>query len=242
MVERKAPADRADPAVRASERVHALRERDARRRIAAAVSLCALAITTPLAAEPLTGDPGAMVGAIVAALLLAALAVAVWPYDWTPEESRHHELDSIWREIRPDAGLATPWERYGAWAEPARGSVELSRIRCAAGAPLVAGAPSPYAIEVVRHLDPDDVDAAAEAMEELRADASTRELEARDRFERETIEAEQLAHEQAMRKLDAVAAAELRAREAEQRRELAREEAAERDAQAEAVARALRRP
>ena len=48
-----------------------------------------------LAAEPVTGEPGAIVGAIVGALLLTALAVADWPSPWSEPESTRHEQDAV---------------------------------------------------------------------------------------------------------------------------------------------------
>ena len=104
-----------------------------------------------------------------------------------------------------------PWERYAAWAEPDEGSVELSRIACAPAAERIAGAPSPYSLQVLRRLDADDVAAAAEAMEELRAEASELELRAQQRHEDEGEQAERLAQEQVLREIDEAAAAELKA-------------------------------
>ena len=55
-------------------------------------------------------------------------------------------------------------------------------------------------------------------------------------------QAERLAHEQVLREIDDAAAAELKAEEERLDREIAQQEATERKAQAEAVAKALRRP
>jgi hypothetical protein len=240
--EEHAVTDRSDPGARALARLERLRARDLWVRIGTAVALTLLGVALPLAAEPITGDPGATVGAIVAALLLVALAVAVWPYEWTREEYRHRTLDAIWHEVRTDADVAVPWERDAAWAAARAGSVELARLACAPASERIAGAPSPYSSEVVRRLDADDVAPAAEAMEKLRAEAWELELEAQQRHADERAAAERAAEERMLRELDEAAAADLKAKEERLKREMAQQEAAERRAQAEAVAKALRRP
>ena len=63
--------------------------------LAAPYSSCASPFAMPLTASPLTGDPGATVGAVVAALLCLALAAAIWPARWIPAEVEHHRVDSI---------------------------------------------------------------------------------------------------------------------------------------------------
>jgi hypothetical protein len=210
-----------------------LKRRDRRRRIARALVLVALAVAAPFVAA---ADPGATIGAVVASLLLCALAVAVWPYRWSAAEERHRELEAIWRELRTDADTSVPWERLAAWAQAAGDEVELVIITCAPGEPRA------YGRHVVRRVGGDDVAAAAEAMEELRADAAQRELDAQRRHEQGELEAQWRAEERALHDVDKAAAIELRAREEQLKRELAEQDAAERRAQAEAVARALRRP
>ncbi len=134
------------------------------------------------------------------------------------------------------------WERYAAWAESAGKQVELALIRCGPRAGEAAPAASPYSRQVVSQIDGDDVEAAAEAMEALRAEASKWEAEATARYEREQVEAEQAAHEMMLQEIEDTAAADIAAGEAQTRRELAAQEEAEQKAQAEALARALRSP
>jgi hypothetical protein len=234
--------DRGDPAVRAALRLEGTKARDRGTRIGAAVTLGALAVVGPLVAKPLTGDPGATVGAVLVSLLVVALAVAVWPQSWSAEERRHHELEAIWREARSDADASVAWRRFAVWAREDRGAVELILVRCAPSTARAAGAPSPYDLEVASRFAPEEVAAAAEAMEKLRADAADRELHARQEFEQTQVEAEQAAHVRTLREIDESAEAELRAREVQMRREIAEQEAADAQSQAEAVARALRRP
>ena len=234
--------DRSDPGVRAAARFDATRRNYELAHTGVALACLFAAIVTPFVAYPLTGDSGATVGAVVAAVVLASLGAAVWPHDWQPAEAEHHRLEAVWRELRPDAEVETPWERYGAWAEPRGGAVELSVITRAPLSERFAGAPSPYGSKVVQRLDPDEVATAAEAMEELRADLAQREFDARQRYEAELSEADRRAHEQRMRRIDEEAAAYERAADERARRELGEQEAAERQAQADALARALRRP
>ena len=162
------PIDRSDPAARALARREGLRARDQTARIATTIALGALATALPLTAGPLTGSPGATVGAVVAALLCLAVVAAIWPAEWAPEEFEHHRLDSIWRELRSDADRFVPWERYAAWAESANGSVAIGLLQLIPVETLVAGAPSPYRWSVSRRLGADDIAAAAEVMEALR--------------------------------------------------------------------------
>ncbi len=88
----EADSGRGDPATR----VTALEVREHAWRTAAAIALSVLAATMPFVAGPLTGGAGAVVGAVVASLLLLALAFVVWPYDWSADEGRHRELEAIW--------------------------------------------------------------------------------------------------------------------------------------------------
>src|SRR3954468_17225061 len=109
--------DRSDPAVRAAARLVALRRRQTAVRTAAAAGLIGAAVTLPVAAAPLTGDPGASVGGVLGGLLLLVMAALTSPWQWSREEREYHELDSIWREVRPDADREVPWDRFAAWAE-----------------------------------------------------------------------------------------------------------------------------
>lgn len=237
-VRREPDTDRADPAARA----RAAEGRERARRTAAAVSLGAIAMIGPFVAEPVTGSGGAVVGALVASLLLLALAVAVWPYQWSAAERRHRELEAIWRELRSDADALVAWERYAAWAEPADTEVKLSLLTCGARAGEARPAPSPYSLEVVRRLSAEDMEAAAEAMDELRAGASERELDSRRQHEQGKLDAARAAHEMTLQEIDERAAADVAAGEQQLRREEAARDAAEQKAQADALARALRRP
>lgn len=234
--------DRSDPAARAAARARDFERRDRSLRLAAGLGLGALALVAPFVAEPLTGDSGAVVGAVVAALLLLGLATAVWPYEWSAEERHHRRLEAIWREVRSDADEAVPWERYAAWAESAGRQVRLTLIRCGPRSGEAAHEPSPYSRQVVRRMDGEDVEAGAEAMEALRAEAAKREAEERERYEHEQAEAERAAHEMTLQEIEDTAAADIAAGEEQVRREMAAQEESEQRAQAEALARALRRP
>ena len=201
-----------------------------------------LGMALVVTAEPLTGVAGARVGAVVGALCLIGVAVAVWPWTWSRAEHEHHQLDSIWRELRTDAELEVPWERYAAWAEAGSEWVHLQLIRCAPGRPRVGGAPSPFSRTAMRKLDPDDVAGAAEAMEAVRAQASEREQAARERHTQHQLESEWRRHEARLAAIDRELEQAVEAGEEQARREVAEQEAADRRAQADAVARALRRP
>ena len=74
--------DRSDPATRAAARLARTRSSEQRRRSLAALTLAVIGVVGVFAAEPITGQAGATVGAVVGALLLAGprgcgLAVAV---------------------------------------------------------------------------------------------------------------------------------------------------------------------
>lgn len=229
-------ADRTDPEVRAAACVRAFERRQRRTRKAAGVVLGGAAAVSPFLAAPLGGE-GATVGAVLGALLLAGCAAAVWPWSWSAQERRHHELTAIWAQARGDTNTSVPWDRYAAWAGADGDHVELVLVR-------LAGAtddPSPLSTEVVVRLDPDDVAAAASAMEQLRERATAMETRARERYLEGVTAAERRAHEEALSRVDAAADEHRRQAEEQMRRELAAEEAAERRAHAAAVARALRR-
>lgn len=230
-------ADRTDPDVRAAARVRAFEQRQRRGRKTAGVLLGVAAAASPFIAAPLTGEPGATVGAVVGALLLAGCAAAVWPWAWSPQERRHHELTAIWAQARGDADTDVPWDHYAAWAGAEGQHVELVLLRLAG----TTDDPSPLSTEVVRRLDPDDIAGAASAMEQLRERATAMETRAREQHVEALSAAERRAHEEALDDVDAAADEHHRQAEEQMRRELAAEEAAERQAQAAAVARALRR-
>jgi protein-S-isoprenylcysteine O-methyltransferase Ste14 len=93
-------ADRSDPAVRAARRLERARRQSNTSRTAACVALGLLGVVGPFAAAPITGDRGATVGAVALRLLCLVLAIALWPNRWSATEREHHELESIWREVR----------------------------------------------------------------------------------------------------------------------------------------------
>lgn len=230
-------ADRADPDVRAVACLRTFERSQRGTRTVAGVLLGGAAAVAPFLAAPLTGEPGATVGAVVGALLLAGCAAAVWPWAWSTQERRHHELTVIWAQARGDTDTSVPWDRYAAWAGADGHHVELVLLRLAG----TTEDPSPLSTEVVRRLDPDDVAGAASAMEQLRERATAMETSAREQHVEALSAAERRAHEEALRHVDAAADEHHRQAEKQMRGELAAEEAAERRAQAAAVARALRR-
>jgi hypothetical protein len=232
--------DRSDPAVRAAGCVRAARTRERVRRLAAASALVVLALAAPGASASL--GPGAAVGGVVGSMLCCCVAYAVAPRRWTVGEERHHELACIWRQVRSGPEAPAEWDRYAAWVTADGERLRLQLVRAADVGRRTAGAPSPYRVEDVRTVAAEDVAAAAEAMEELRAEAAAREECSRQRHERERLEAERRRLAEQLASVDAAQQAELRAREEALRRELAEQERAEREAQAQAVARALRRP
>lgn len=229
--------DRADPAVRASRDARHFESRQRARRIAGALGLFVLALAAPLVAAPLTGEAGATVGALLGSVLFVGTGAAIWPWEWSSEERRHHELRAIWNAVRGE-GEPTPWDRYAAWADADGEHVKLLRIRWTGS----SDDPSPISAVVVQQIDADDIAGAAAAMEALREDAAQREVAARDQHFEEMAAAERGAHDEALQRVDQTADAEQREAEQQMLRELAAQEADERKAQAAAVARALRRP
>lgn len=222
--------------------VERLRARERRRRVRAGLLLGALAAVAAFTAAPVTGGPGATVGGVVAATILCLLAFANWPSQWSDTERAHHELAWIWRQARADAGdEQVAWERYAAWAEPVGEEVELHLICCEPIAERVADAPSPFSRLIVRRLNAEDIEAAAEAMQQLRDETAERERQARERHELDRVQAQSRDYDEQLSTIDAQAAAELAAREQQLRREFAEQEATERRMQAEAIARAIRR-
>ena len=235
-----AEPDRSDPAVRASLAVHALERSHRATRTVLSLSLFTIAIGLPFVAAPLTGGPGATVGAIAAAVLLAGGAVANWPWTWSQAEREHHTNAAIWTQARPAAPDETPWDRYGAWARADGNTVELVLIRRAGSD--AAAAPSPFTVTVREIFDGDAILDATEAMERLRTEAADLESRARQQHEQALAAAARKPYDDALRALDEAAGEEQQRAEAEMRRELAEHDEAERRAQASAVARALRRP
>jgi hypothetical protein len=234
--------DLSDPGVRAAARLAGQLRAHRGGRIAVSVGLALLALAFVVAAEPVTGVAGARVGAFVGAFCLVGLGAAAWPWTWSRAEYEHRRHYSIWREVRNDADEETAWERYAAWAEASSESVQLQLIRCAPGRPRAAEAPSPFSWRPVSKVDPEDVEAAAEAMQILRAEASERERNAQDGHTQRLLESERRAQEARLAEIDRELEQTVRAGEERARRELAEQEAADRRAQADAVARALRRP
>ena len=114
-------------------------------------------------------------------------------------------------------------------------------VRCAPARPQAAGAPSPYSRELRQQLDAEDVEQAAAAMEALRADAAQLELEAERRYHRGRLDAARQPPATRLDATDRAPRAVSEAAEAQARADLAEQRADERRAQAEAVARALRR-
>jgi hypothetical protein len=233
--------DRGDPAVRAADRLQRLRRSDRRRRLVGAGALVAAASAGVALAQPLTGSPGATLGALVAGLGMLAIAIAIAPHEWSGAEVRHHELDSLWRELRSDADQEVPHRRFAAWAAAHGHEVRLSTLERSPGEPRLHGAPSPYTLTHEQAFDADSLADAASAMEKLRVRASRREEASRVARERELLHDERLAHERRLSEVEAEATAYAAEREAELRRRDEERLAAEREAQAEALARALRR-
>jgi hypothetical protein len=206
------------------------------------MALALLGVAFVATAEPITGVAGARVGAVVGALCLIGIAAAVWPWTWSPAEHEHHRLDSIWRKLRPDADEDVLWERYIAWAEAGPESVQLQLIRSEPWQPRAGGAPSPFSWTRVREVDPDDVAGAAEAMQNLRAKASELEGQARERHMNDQLESERRRHDARLAAIDREVEETVKAGEERARREIAQQQASDRRAQADAVARSLRRP
>ena len=233
--------DRSDPAVRARRRLERFeRDQRAARTLLAAV-LVTLAVVGPLVAEPLAGDPGATWGAIVAAVFLVGCAVAIWPWAWSQAERDHHRLSAIWAQARPDAIDPTPWTGHAAWAQADAERVELLHIT-RAGSADDGLLPGSFSAVLSTTLDADAIAAAATAMERLRERAAREEQKARDCHHAQVAAAARKPLDDALRELDETAETEQRRAEEQMRAELAHQDAAERRAQAEAIARALRRP
>lgn len=202
-------------------------------------SLIVLGGALAVAAPSIAQTEGAVFGGLTALALCWALARAAWPVAPSPEDLAHRELETIWHQVRPvfDAGAA--WSLWAAWAIPTGDAVELSLLeRRPAGGPVVGGAPSPYVCHAMTRVDPDDVEGAAAAMERLRADAIEREERGRQALRARNREVEDRAHRDALEEIERRTRAYADAEETKLKEEVA----AERAAQAEAVARAIRKP
>lgn len=233
--------DRSDPAVRAADRLWRGHARVRRRGKLLAGSLVLLAAGIVIAAYPVTSSPGAVVGAVAAAVVLVALAGVAMPQQWSAAERRHRELEAIWHELRTDAGEAVPWDRFAAWAESHGEGVSLYLLREAAGEPGREPWPSRFSRKPVKTLPADEMEDAVAAMEELRAEASVKEQQARAAYERARAQERNAEYDEALRTVERSASEYQAARETEMLREVSEQEAAERRAQAEALARGLRR-
>ena len=231
--------DRSDPAVRAELALRAAEQEHRARRTLAGLLLAAVAVAGPFAAAPLTGGPGATIGAIVASVLCAGCAVVVWPWRWSAAEREHHRLAAVWAQARPDTDAMTPWDRHAAWAQERDGAVEVLLVtRAGSGDRVAVAVPRGRPRDVRGRGGPrgDRGDGARPRRgRRARGAAHERHLEA-------VAAAARKPYDDALRRVDDDAAAAQRRAEAQMREELAREEAAERRAQAAAVARALRRP
>jgi hypothetical protein len=128
------PADRSDAAVRAALRRERALRHDRARSTATCATLGVLAVLGPFVAGPLTGDPGATVGAIALSLLCVALIVALAPDALSAAEREHRELEAIWREVRTDADHHVPWDRYAAWVRSTDDGIDLLLLHCAPAA------------------------------------------------------------------------------------------------------------
>ena len=232
--------DRDDPEARATLALREFARRERTIRVAGALALVAVALLGPLLAA-VFADQGALVGAILASVLFAGTAAALWPWDWSTAERDHHASAAIWAEVRPDAGEDAPWARYAPWATAGDDHVELVLIR-RSGTSDSAAAPSPYTRTVKRRLDPDEIADAALAMEALRVDAAELEARAYQHHLETVADAARQPYDDALNAVDEAADEHQRRAEIAMRQELAEQEAAERRVQATAVARALRRP
>ena len=234
---RTAGVDRTDPGARAAARLKTVEQRHRTSRVVGSLLLGGAAAAAPVVSAPVAGGPGATVGGVFFAILLAGCAFAMWPWAWSPEERRHRELEAIWHHATADADGDVPWERYAAWARAQDGQVELMLLRFAG----TTDEPSPWSIVRARRVDPEDVGDAAVRMEDLREEAAALEARARTKYLQSRSAANRRAFDDALRRAEAVGEEYQREADAKMRKELAAEEAAERRAQAEAVARALRR-
>ena len=240
------PRSRSQRPGRARRRPARARPEPGQRRHAHARSTRTLACSARSACSPPSRSPASRaptVGAVVGALLLTALAVAVWPSSVDrarvdPSRAREH----LARSSRSDAARAVAWDATPPGPRPEPTRVQLMLVRCAPACRRLAGAPSPYSRELrQRHrrrghhaVQPPrwkrcaprppssnsrPSGATAEDGSTLRNNRAGTRLDATDRAPRAVSEAA----------------------EAQARSDLAEQRADERRAQADAVARALRR-
>ena len=94
---------------------------------------------------------------------------------------------------------------------------------------------------VVKSVDAEDIAGAVVCIEEAREDLAQRELAARTQHRESLLEAAHRKEQATISALERATAAEIAEREDAMRRELHEQQAAERRAQADAVARAIRR-
>lgn len=208
-------------------------------RVAAAVSLCGIAIAGPAATWQTTQGEGAFVGVSLLAILCLALAFVVAPWTTHSSEARHHELQAIWREIRADADDEVPWVRYGAWAVADGETVRLELVCCTRA---TSDTPSLYRRGPAGEVDGEDPAAALAAMEALRGRAASMEEAARQAYLQSQQHERDLREDQALQAVERQAAEYQEHNEQQLRAEIAAQERAERRARAVALARALRRP
>ena len=228
-----------DPDGRAQLALREFAHRDRRNRVAAALALFALAGAGPLVSWGVLGDTTATVGTILAAVLCFGCGVALWPWPWSEAEREHHHAVAVWSHVRPATARATPWTRYAAWAIACEDRVELVLIS-RRGTAEEATSASPFTFTVRRRLDAHSIDDAAVAMEALRAEAAELEANAHDRH-LAALAASGRRPDDARHAVQETAEDHQRRLEAQLNHEVAQEDAAERRAQADAVARALRR-
>ena len=235
--------DRSDPGDRAAADVDRRRRHERALRTTAAVTAGALAAVAPPVAATSLGE-GGTVGAVMGAVVLLACAIVVWRQPWSRAEADHLRLAAIWRQARPEADDDVPWDRFAAWAQADGERVALLIVGCrgTAAGTTPSDPPSPYSQRLHEHVDGGDPAAATEAMERLREHVRHLEAQARADHAASLAAAERRRHDEALHRLDVDADAELRRREAEMRREIEAGDAAERRSEADAVARALRRP
>jgi hypothetical protein len=198
-----------------------------------------VAIGIPAVAYDATQGEGAFVGIALLDLLLAAGSYIAWPRAPETTELRHRELEAIWREIRADADAEVPWSRYGAWAVADGDRVRLELIRHA-GTPCEQ--PSPFSRERAGRHPGEDAEGAVAAMEALRARAAAAEEAARQAHIEAQARERDRHDDDALKSVEDKARAYAKAADEQMREELARQARADREAEADALARALRRP
>ena len=178
---------------------------------------------------------------LVVALLLLALAAAVWPWLWSergvdPPRAREH-LARAQKRRRP-ARRVGPLCRLGGRQG---GERRAQPVRCAPARPQLAGAPSPYSRRPPRANRRRGHHGGDRRHGSAASHGRRPRLQAERRYHQRQIDAERREHQSRLDAIERDAQAAIEAGEQQVRRELAAQEAAERRAQADAVARALRR-